>query len=212
MATEEPRVGQVGDAVELLRAAGEHEGVTGGAAQGAVHGQRDAHVHHVPEGVPDQGVRSVHRPREALSLRLGEEDVLLVVVEVGHRQSLLGLPERRVGGLGCVRVERAEVVLEPGDERDVLERGCPAGGSEQVGQHGAVDPLVLGLRLLPRPGREDDVAESWPCSARSSDSGSMRRPGPAPHRGCRSGGNGTAREPASRRLTWLVRCCSPQCR
>jgi len=162
VAAEEAGVGEVGDAVELLGAPREHEGVARGPAQRSVDRQGDAHVHHVAEGVTDQGVRPVHRPGEALPLRLGEEDVLLVVVEVVDREAGLGLAEGRVRRLGCVGVEGAEVVLEPGDERHVLELARPAGGGQQVGEHGSVDALVVRLRLLPRPGREHDVAELVP--------------------------------------------------
>jgi hypothetical protein len=47
-------------------------------------------------------------------------------------------------------------VLEPGDERDVLD-GRVVECREQVADHAAVDLDVLLLRRLARPGGEEDV-------------------------------------------------------
>ena len=58
----------------------------------------------------------MHRPREPVALGRGEEDVLLHVVEVLVRQAGLLLGERRVRLHLGVRLERPEIVLEPGHE------------------------------------------------------------------------------------------------
>ena len=87
-----------------------------------VDGERHAHVHRVAERPADQRVRPVHRPGEAVALGSGEEHVLLHVVEVLVGQARLILRERRVRLSLGVRLERPEVVLEPGDERDVARR------------------------------------------------------------------------------------------
>ncbi len=56
-----------------------------------------------------------------------------------------------------VGLERAEIVLQPGDESDVLDRLLGAGRVEQVLEHAPVDVDVLGLGRAALPGREEDV-------------------------------------------------------
>ena len=114
-------------------------------ADGRVDRERHPHVHRIPESPADQRVRPVHRPRESVALRRSEEDVLLHVVEVLERQARLIFGERRVRLNRGVRLERPEIVLEPGDERDVANGLLGGGRIEQVLQHAAVDIDVLGL-------------------------------------------------------------------
>ena len=142
---EQARVGHVGDRLPLLARAREVEATTGLAADRRVDGERHAHVHRVAEGPADQRVRPVHRPREPVALGRGEQDVLLDVVEVLVRQARLVLGEGRVRLNLRVRLERPEVVLESGDERDVAHRLLGGGRVEQVLEHAPVDVAVLGL-------------------------------------------------------------------
>jgi hypothetical protein len=99
----------------------------------------------------------MHRPCESVPLRRGEEDVLLDVVEVLVRKTRLRLRERGVGLRLGVRLEGPEVVLEPGDERDVPYGLLACGCVEEVLEHAAVDVAVLRLGGAPRPRREEDV-------------------------------------------------------
>ena len=123
----------------------------------AVDGERHPHVHRVAERPADQRVRTMHRPGEAVALGGREEHVLLDVVEVLVRQARLLLRERRVR-LGLrVRLERPEVVLEPGDQRDVSDGPLAGDGVEQVPEHAPVDVAVLRLGRAARPRREEHV-------------------------------------------------------
>ena len=131
MLGQEAGVGHVRDRLPLLPRAGKVESAPRLAADRRVDGERHPHVHRVPERPADQRVRPVHRPRESVALRGFEEDVLLDVVEVLVRQAGLILGERRVR-LGLrVRLERPEVVLEPGDERHVADRFLAAVASRR---------------------------------------------------------------------------------
>ena len=120
---EQARVGDVGDRLPLLLASpGSGSGRPVSRQIARVDRERHAHVHGVAERPADHGVRAVHRPGEAVALRRREQDVLLHVVEVLVRQARLLLGERRVRLRLGVRLERAEVVLEAGDQRDVADR------------------------------------------------------------------------------------------
>ena len=146
---QQARVGHVGDRFPLLPRAGEPERTSRFPADRGVDGEGHSHVHDVPERPADQRVRPVHRPREAVALGRLEEDVLLHVVEVLVREARLLLGERRVG-LGLrVRLERPQVVLETGHQRNVLGPIAPRGRIEEVPEHAAVDLAVLGLRGAP---------------------------------------------------------------
>jgi hypothetical protein len=99
----------------------------------------------------------MHRPGEAVGHRGLEQDVLLVVVEVlvGHPVHLLakrGL-DRSLG----VGLEGAEIMLEAGDQRHVLERALRSKCVQDVREHHPVDPPVLGLGLTPLPGAVEDM-------------------------------------------------------
>ncbi len=155
-------VGQVRDAVVLLRGAGEDERRPGLAAQRAVDRQGDTHVHQVAQRPADHGVRAVHRPAEAAALGRVEEQVLLGVVEVLTRQPLLLLAERRLHRRARVRLERAEVVLEPGHQGGVPEAAAGHQRIQHVLEHGAVDLDVLRLGRLSLPGAEEQVSGAQP--------------------------------------------------
>src|SRR5581483_4118087 len=85
------------------------------------------------------------------------------VVEVLVGQPRLLLAERRVGLHLRVRLERPEVVLQPGDERDVANRPFGGGRVEEVLEHAPVDLAVLRLGRAARPGREEDVRGRGPA-------------------------------------------------
>jgi hypothetical protein len=99
----------------------------------------------------------VNRPAETLLGRSGEQDVFLVVVEVLERQAALTLAERRVCRSRRVRLERAEIVLQPGDQYGMLQARGAAQRLKRVGEHRAVDLAVVGLGVLARPRREEQV-------------------------------------------------------
>ncbi len=141
----------------------EHEGQPLLATDGGLRGQRLAHVHRVAEGVADDRVRPVHAPGEAVALGGREQLVLLRVVEVRVRQPVLVLVERRVRQVAlAVRLEGTEVVLEPGQQRDVPHRSGGPDGLQDVADHRAVDPDVLRLGLLAGPGGHEDVRRPVP--------------------------------------------------
>src|SRR6266542_6769703 len=111
MIGEEACIGHVRDRLPLLVRPRKAEATTGLTTDGAVDGERDAHVHGITEGPADQRVWPVHRPCESVPLGSLEEDVLLDVVEVLVRQARLLLRERRVRLRLRVCLEWPEVVL-----------------------------------------------------------------------------------------------------
>ena len=151
-------VGHVGQRVPLRPGAGEHERPAGLAADGRLDGERLAHVHGVADGVADDGVRAVHAPGEPVPFGRLPELVLLGVVEVRVGQARLVLVERGVRHVtGAVRLERPQVVLEAGDEGDVLHRPGRPHRRQDVAHDAAVDLDVLGLGGLARPGGDEHV-------------------------------------------------------
>ena len=153
-------VGHVRDAVPLRLATRKDEGATEVLADRGVGRERESHIHQVADGVADHGVGAVHRPREALPLRRGEELVLLRVIEVRHVEPGLVFMERRVGHLSLgIGVERAQIVLEPRHQGGVHHRRSVE-GREQVTHHAAVHRDVLLLGRLARPRREEHVADA----------------------------------------------------
>lgn len=88
------------------------------------------------------------------------------VVEVLLVEASLTLPIRGFGRVLCIGLERPEIVLEPGDEGDVLQRAALAGSFEDIAQHRAVDLDVLRFSVLSRPCAEEEVrrVEAADCS------------------------------------------------
>ncbi len=157
MLGEDRGIGHVGDAIPLHGAAGKNERDVQVLAERGLRREGEPHVHQVADGVPDDGVRAVHRPGETLALSGREELVFLRVVEVGHVEAGLVLTERGVGHRALsVGLERAEVVLESGDESHVLD-GCVIEGGKKVAHHTGVDLDVELLGLLAGPCGEKDL-------------------------------------------------------
>ena len=90
----------------------------------------------------------------------GEEDVLLDVVEILVGQARLIFRERRVRLRLRVGLERPEVMLETGYERNVSNRFLAGRRVQEVAKHEPVRFAVLGLGRPPRPGREEHVGGS----------------------------------------------------
>ena len=157
MAGQDPGVGDIGDRVVLLGRPREHERPAGLPADGGVDGQRHAHVHGIPDRPTDDRVRPMDRPGEPDVAGELPEDVFLVVVEVLVGETFLILPEGRVRLHERVGLERAQVVLEPGGEGDVLQARGVGNRGEEVAEHASVYLDVLGLGGLAGPGREEDV-------------------------------------------------------
>ena len=90
----------------------------------------------------------------------GEDFVFLSVVEVLDGEARLLFAEG-CGGEGALAVgfEGSEIVLETGNEGDVLDRACGCDGCEQVPHHGGVDADVFGFGGLAEPGGEKDVSD-----------------------------------------------------
>src|SRR5579859_3010375 len=145
MVGQKPSIGYIGDRLPLLPGAREMEWPARLAADCCVDRERHAHVHRVTERPPDERVRTMDRPAEAVTLGGGEENVLLNVIEVLVRQALLLFGEGRVRLNLCVRLEGAEIVLQPGDECDMPNRPLERSRSEQVLQHAPIDVAVLSL-------------------------------------------------------------------
>jgi hypothetical protein len=128
------------------------------AADGGVDRQRGAHVHGVADRVADDGVRPVHAPAIAVALGGGEHLVLLRVVEILEVEPRLLLAERCRRQLAfAIGLERTEIVLQPSDQRDMLDRAPPRERIEHVAHHGAVDADVLRLGRLPQPSRQEHM-------------------------------------------------------
>ena len=71
--------------------------------------------------------------------------------------------ERRVRDVAlAVRLEGTEVVLEPGQQRDMTHRPRAPDGLQDVADHRAVDADVLRLGLLAGPGGDEDVRRPVP--------------------------------------------------
>src|SRR5438045_2019830 len=87
----------------------------------SVDGERHPHVHGIADRPPDQGVWPMDSPCKTVALGSGEEHVFLGVVEVLVRQPVLVLRERSVWLHLGVGLERAQVMLEPGHEGDMLD-------------------------------------------------------------------------------------------
>lgn len=105
----------------------------------------------------------MHGPADgtAASGDLVEEDILLVVVEVGVIEAGHILGVRRVrGGDLADGLEGADVVLPAGLEADVDERRAVGDDDgEDVPEHGGVGLAVLGLRGVVGPGDVEDVCD-----------------------------------------------------
>ena len=127
------------------------------AADRGVDRQRHPHVHGIADRPTDQCMWSVHRPGESIAFGGREQDVFLDVVEVLVRQARLLLGERCIRLRLGVGLEGAEIVLEPGDERDVADRLLGRDRIEEVPEHASVDVAVLLLGGATRPGGEEDV-------------------------------------------------------
>ena len=99
----------------------------------------------------------MHAPGEAVATGGVEDLVLLRVVEVGRVQPRLLLAERGVRhDSRGVRLEGAEIVLEPRHQSHVPDRAGGLQRRQQVAHRSAVDRDVLGLGLLPRPRSDRD--------------------------------------------------------
>ncbi len=85
------------------------------------------------------------------------QDVFLVVIEVLIGEAFLILPKGSIRFHECVRLERPQVVLQPGGEGNMLQARGVGNRGEEVAQHGPVHRDVLGLGGLAGPGREEDV-------------------------------------------------------
>ena len=98
----------------------------------------------------------MHAPGEAVARGSREQLVFLGVVEILHAEAGLLLAERRLRQDALsVRLERPEIMLQPGHERDVTRAVGLAEAVEQVADHRRVDPDVLGFGRLPQPGRDE---------------------------------------------------------
>ncbi len=114
------RIGHVGDPFPLRLRARENKRLIVDLAQRGVNRQRLAHVHGVAQRKTDDGVRTVHAPAEMILFRRGEKFIFLGIVEVVDRLTALLLTERRHRHVAlAVGVERAEVMLQAGDQRGV---------------------------------------------------------------------------------------------
>ena len=98
-------------------------------------------------------------PGEAIALGGGVNLVLLGVVEVGDLEpGLLFAQRRKRKRSGTdIGVEWPEVMLQPGDERHMLDAARERQRREQVADHAAIDFDVLRLGSSPRPGRDVDM-------------------------------------------------------
>ena len=161
MVGEQAGVGHVGQARPLRFGAGKAERTAGFAADGGVGGECDAHVHRIADGIADDGVRAVDGPAEAVAVGGGEDFVFLGVIEVLDVEPALFLAEGRGRELALsIRFERAEVMFEACHQGHVLDGAGGAERVEQVADHGAVDPDVLGFGGLAEPAGEEDVGGS----------------------------------------------------
>ena len=157
MGGEQAGVGHVDEAGMLLRRTREDERAARLLAQAGVDGEGGAEIHRVAGGVADDRVRAGDGPGEAVRLGGGEQDVFLGVVEILAGDARLVLGEGRVELVLGEVVERAEIVLEAGDQGGVAQAAGGGGRLEGVAEHGAVDAAVLGLGRLAAPGDEEEV-------------------------------------------------------
>lgn len=101
----------------------------------------------------------MHAPVEAVARGRGEDLVFLRVVEILHLEPRLRFAERRLRQHALpVGLERPEVMLEPGHQRDVPHRSGRPQRIEQMAHHRRIDADVLRLAGLARPGGDEDVA------------------------------------------------------
>lgn len=133
------------------------------AADGGVHAQAAHDVEEAPRREAEDEVGAVHGPAHGAAAPgdCGEEDVLLVVVEVWAVQArhVLGVGRVRSGDLAN-ELERSQVVLGARLERDVGEGGAVGDDDgEDVAEHGGVGLLVLRLSGARGPGDVEDVRD-----------------------------------------------------
>ena len=152
----------------LCRRARKDHRPSGLLAQRCVYSQRHTHVHRVAERVADDGVRPMHAPSEAVALSRRKDLVFLRIVKVLDIQAALLFSKGRLRQLTlAVALERPQVMLQSGDQRDVLH-GLPGRNClQQVAHHARIDADVFSLCRLPQPGREEDVCRRCALQCRA---------------------------------------------
>ena len=153
MAGKLARIGHVGQPMPLRGRSRKDEWPPGFAAQRGMDRQRRPHVHRIADRLADHRVRPVHAPGETVACRRGEQFILLRIIEVLDIQPPLLLAERRLRQRTfAVSLERPQIVLEPGDQRDMARPGSGRQAIQQVAHHRGIDADILRLAVLPRPG------------------------------------------------------------
>ena len=99
-----------------------NERLTALSIQRCIHCKGLAHIHRVARRVADDGVRAMHRPREAMGGSFAKQHILLGVVEVQSWQSRLVFAEGRFRHGLAVGLKWAEVLLGSRHERRMLQR------------------------------------------------------------------------------------------
>ncbi|CAH0290609.1 hypothetical protein SRABI128_03885 [Microbacterium sp. Bi128] len=156
-------VGHVREAVPLRLGAREDERLAQVLTDGCLNGEGEPHVHGVPDRMSDHRMRPVHGPAKALLRGRSPQLVFLGVVEVRRRQPRLALPKGGVRHFpGRIRLKRAQIVLQPGHEGDVLHRLAVEAG-EDVPQHARVCVDVLLFGLPPGPGGVEHMGGRNTC-------------------------------------------------
>ena len=95
-------------------------------------------------------------PAETVARSGGKYLVLLRVIEVFNIESGLVLAERRLRqGAFAVRLERPQIMLQAGHQRDVAGAATLAQTIEQIADHPGVDADILRFRILPQPSGDE---------------------------------------------------------
>jgi hypothetical protein len=101
----------------------------------------------------------VNAPGKTVALGRGVDLVLLRVIKIFDRQARLAFAQGRVGQRagGRIRVERAQVMLQAGDQRHMAQGFTGRQRRQEVAHHGRIDRDVLGLRCPAHPGRDEHM-------------------------------------------------------
>ena len=159
---DDPAIGDIDRRFILLRRARKDEGPAGFPADRGIGAERCGHVHLVADRIPDQRMRTMDRPAEALAFGGCEDLVFLVIVEILVGEARLLFAERCDRLSLCIGLEGSHVMLETGDQRD-MANGLAFHRAQEIAHHAGVDAAVFCFRRLAQPGRDEDVGGMNVC-------------------------------------------------
>jgi hypothetical protein len=100
----------------------------------------------------------MHAPAEAVARGGGKHLIFLRVVEILQIKPWLLLAKRRCRQRAlAIGLEGAEVMFQPGHERDTLDRAGRRQCIKHIAYHGAIDLDVFCFGVLPQPRADENI-------------------------------------------------------